>query len=267
MNQTGHTFWDTAGKHALHLGRAIVVKRAPDSVTMSQRQRGNAVLPVTLAALVLLSVHTASQDYTLDPSRSRLEIHVFREGLLKFLGHDHRIVAQHIAGRIHFDQQALERSSVQLTIEAASLKVVDPGVDEEERREIQATMESARVLDVKRFPIIVFASTSIAQVKTTATGYDFILVGTLGLHGVERQIRVPVSVSLESDRIRARGSVDILQSDFNITPIRIGGGTIRVKDKVRITFDLVASLERERVLSTPSLGWVLMMRGISFLVW
>lgn len=232
-------------KRPLHFGETFV-QRAPGSDTMSPRHVGNVIVHVALAALVLLPVRTFSQDYTLDPLRSRLEIHVFREGLLKFLGHDHRIVAQNIAGRVHLDQQALERSSVQLTVEAASLQVVDPGVDEKERREVQTTMESARVLDAKQFPTIVFTSTSIIRVVPTASGYDLTLVGTLRLHGVEKQIRVPVSVSLEPDQIRARGSLDLLQSEFGITPIRAGGGTIRVKDKIRITYDLVASREPRR---------------------
>ncbi|HXF04814.1 MAG TPA: YceI family protein [Blastocatellia bacterium] len=219
------------------------MKRAPGPGTMSPRHVGSVVVHVALAALMLLPVRAFSQDYALDPSRSRLEIHVFREGLLKFLGHDHHIVAQNITGRIHLEEQALERSSVQLTVEAASLKVVDPGVDEKERQEVQTTMESARVLDVKKFPTIVFTSTSIMRVTPTGAGYDLTLVGTLHLHGVEKQIRVPVSVILEPDQIRARGSVDILQSEFGITPIRIGGGTIRVKDKIRITYDIVAPRE------------------------
>lgn len=214
---------------------------------MSPRHVGDVVVPVALAALALLPVGAVSQDYTLDPLRSRLDIHVFREGVLKFLGHEHHIVAQNITGRIHLDQQALERSSVELTVEAPSLKVMDPGLSEKQRREVQATMESDRVLDVKRFPTIVFTSTAITAVRATATGYDLAVVGRLHLHGVEKQIRVPVSVSLEPDQVRARGSVDILQSEFNITPIRVGGGTIRVKDRVRIAYDLVASRQRHEM--------------------
>lgn len=181
-----------------------------------------------------------AEDYLLDASRSRLEIQVFREGVLKFLGHDHRIVAQNLSGTIHLVRDALERSSVQLVVEAASLTVVDPGVDEKERRDVQAMMESARVLDVKRFPTIAFVSTAITDAHSTADGYDLRVIGTLRLHGVEKQIGVPARVVFQADQMRVRGTVDIRQSDFNITPLRIGGGTVKVKDALRIAFDLVA---------------------------
>jgi hypothetical protein len=33
----------------------------------------------------------------------------------------------------------------------------------------------------------------------------------------------------------------LLQTDFGITPIKIGGGAVKVKNKVRVRFDVVAS--------------------------
>lgn len=38
---------------------------------------------------------------------------------------------------------------------------------------------------------------------------------------------------------RYRGSATIKQADFGIKPISIGGGTIKVKDEVKIDFDIV----------------------------
>ena len=37
-----------------------------------------------------------------------------------------------------------------------------------------------------------------------------------------------------------RGEVSLLHTDFGIIPIRVGGGTVKVKDKIRIRFDVVA---------------------------
>ncbi len=36
------------------------------------------------------------------------------------------------------------------------------------------------------------------------------------------------------------GSATVRQSDFGMTPIRIAGGTVQVKDDVKIDFDIVA---------------------------
>ncbi len=198
-------------------------------------------LQLLLASLMVApALLQASGDYTIDSSKSKLEIHVGREGLFKFLGHDHLIAAKSFSGSIHLDQGALERSSVRFRIEANSLVVLDPGVDEKERREVQTTMEGPKVLDVKQFPTIAFASTAITQTKRTNDGYELSVTGTLILHGVEKRISFPARVSFEGDQMRAQGAVEILQTDFKITPIRVGGGTVKVKDKLKITFDMLA---------------------------
>jgi hypothetical protein len=46
-----------------------------------------------------------------------------------------------------------------------------------------------------------------------------------------------VLVSLESGHYR--GSASFKQSEFGITPIRIAGGTVKVKDELKIEFDIV----------------------------
>ena len=61
--------------------------------------------------------------------------------------------------------------------------------------------------------------------------------GDLTLHGKKQP--VTVEVSLESGHYR--GSASIKQSDFGIEPIRIAGGTVKVKDELKIEFDIVPS--------------------------
>jgi hypothetical protein len=39
---------------------------------------------------------------------------------------------------------------------------------------------------------------------------------------------------------RYRGRVAVKQRDFGINPISIAGGTVKVKDEIRIEFDIVA---------------------------
>jgi hypothetical protein len=36
-----------------------------------------------------------------------------------------------------------------------------------------------------------------------------------------------------------RGSVPLKQTDFGITPVRIAGGAVKVKDEIKIEFDIV----------------------------
>jgi hypothetical protein len=60
--------------------------------------------------------------------------------------------------------------------------------------------------------------------------------GNLNLHGKNQA--VVVLVALEGGHYR--GSASFKQSSFGIDPIRIAGGAVKVKDEVKIEFDIVA---------------------------
>jgi polyisoprenoid-binding protein YceI len=66
------------------------------------------------------------------------------------------------------------------------------------------------------------------------------LEGRLTLHGVEKPINLQIRLITRGRELRAEGEVSLLQSDFGISPIRVGGGTVKVKDNIRIRFDVVA---------------------------
>jgi polyisoprenoid-binding protein YceI len=50
------------------------------------------------------------------------------------------------------------------------------------------------------------------------------LEGRLTLHGVEKPINLQIRLTTRGRELRAEGDVSLLQSDFGITPIRVGGG-------------------------------------------
>ncbi len=61
--------------------------------------------------------------------------------------------------------------------------------------------------------------------------------GELALHG---QIR-PMAVNVSLENGRYKGSATLRQSDFGIVPISIVGGTVRVKDEVKVDFDIAVA--------------------------
>lgn len=123
--------------------------------------------------------------------------------------------------------------SVDLRVAARQLRVFDPEASEKTRAQIQETMDSDKVLDVTRFPDISFQSTAV-EVR----GSDHWLVrGTLALHGKERPIAVDVTLKDE----RYRGSATLRQTDFGITPVTVAGGTVKVKDEVKIEFEIAVT--------------------------
>lgn len=91
-------------------------------------------------------------------------------------------------------------------------------------------MLGPEVLDAARFPQIKFEST---RVEHAGPG-RLVVHGQLSLHGLTRPVVVNVSV----EDLRYEGTSTFKQRDFGITPISIAGGTIKVKDELRIEFDI-----------------------------
>jgi polyisoprenoid-binding protein YceI len=186
----------------------------------------------------------ARSAYAISVPKSTLQICVYKEGLFKAFGHDHLISASMLSGRVLFNKETLEDSSVDLTVETASLRVIDPGESDEDRQKVQSTMVGKSVLDMEKFPVIRFSSTRLMEGKKAAAGWDVTLEGSLALHGVEKPVSLPLHLSEKDGELRAVGEVSILQTDFGITPIKVGGGAVKVKNKIRIRFDVVASKSR-----------------------
>src|SRR5258708_35354803 len=168
-----------------------------------------------------------AQRQAIDANRSSLTIRVFKSGMFSAFGHDHEIKARIDEGGI--DSSA--NPSVQLRLDARKMRVLDPDISAGNRAEIEHTMEGTAVLDVAHFPEISYRSTAIT--KTGDAHWE--VRGHLNLHG-KNQL-VVVAVSLEGGRYR--GSASFKQSHFGINPIRIAGGTVKVKDEVNIEFDIV----------------------------
>ena len=196
------------------------------------------------AALLLAALGSTAQDkstYSIVGAQSKLEIHVSKEGAFKAFGHDHLIAAKEISGEARFDAGKIEDSSVHLQIATKSLGVVDPGESEKDRKDVQATMVGEKVLDVAKFPDITFTSSEISAAKKSAQGWDLTISGKLKLHGVEKTVSFPLHVQTEDPQLRGVGEISILQTDYGITPVKVGGGTVKVKDKLKITFTIVAT--------------------------
>lgn len=196
---------------------------------------------VVVAWLVALGAGISSDQrrLTVDPASSQITIQVGRSGIFGFAGHDHEVVGPIGSGEIALDSSTLARSSVTLTIPTRALKVTGKGEPKKDVAEVQRAMEQD-VLDVARHPTIRFDS---RQVKVTAPSEStpsLAITGDLTLHGATRSITVPVQVRLDGRTLTATGTVTIRQTAFGIKPVTAGGGTVKVKDELRVTFRIVA---------------------------
>lgn len=194
-------------------------------------------------ALLAIATATHAQEkanYSVDAARSKIVINVSKEGAFKAFGHDHVVDAKEISGQVQFDPQRIQESTVRLRIPTKAITVVDPGESDKDRHEVQATMEGEKVLNVAKFPEITFTSSSVSAPKKTSEGWELTLAGKLKLHGVEKQVTLPLHVHADNGEVRAEGDLSILQTDYEITPVKVGGGTVKVKDKLKMTFNIIA---------------------------
>jgi polyisoprenoid-binding protein YceI len=181
-----------------------------------------AVIAAT-AALAAVTVNAAP----IDVQRSKLTVFVYKAGLFSALADNHVINAPIASGTI----ATTPAPTIELVVNAAELVPLDPDLDQSKRAEVRTRMLGAEVLDTSRFLTIKFVSTAIE-----AAGSDqWKVSGSLTIHGVTKTVTFPVA---RSDG-RYRGETRIRQTDFGIKPIRIAGGTVSVKDELKIEFDIV----------------------------
>jgi polyisoprenoid-binding protein YceI len=196
------------------------------------------------ASLLLITAGTLAEEkpnYSVDAAHSRVEINVYKEGVFKAFGHDHVVAAKEVSGQVQFDAEKIEQSTVSLKIPTKSITAIDPGESEKDRHDVQATMEGEKVLDVAKFPEITFVSSGVSAVKRTPGGWELTLSGKLSLHGVGKPVSFPLRVHADAKELRGEGEVAILQTDYGITPVKVGGGSVKVKDRLKITFNIVAA--------------------------
>lgn len=182
----------------------------------------NAILCLFLAA----SVPAAAQTVPIDTGRSSASVHVQKSGLFSAFAHNHVIQAPITSGQLD-----AERRIAELTFSTKEMKVLDEGIKDSERAEIDQTMKSDKVLDAQRYPEVKFVSRAI----TPQDGGRYQVRGDLTLHGVTK----PVELAMTLSHDRYTGSINLKQTDFGITPVSIAGGTVKVKDVVEIKFEIV----------------------------
>ena len=179
-------------------------------------------------ALVIsvLTRECVAQTRPIDPQRSVLTIHVFKSGVFSGFADNHEIRAPITSGSV---DEAAKR--VDFVVDSRKLVVLDPNLPSDKRQKVQERMLGPEVLDSSQFHEIRFQANSIKQEAPDR----FLVSGSLSLHGQTRSLSLHVSRSGD----HFRGETALKQRDFGITPITIAGGTVKVKDQLKIEFDVV----------------------------
>lgn len=180
----------------------------------------------------------SAATYKIDAGQSRFMVKAFAGGFLSALAHDHNIAISDFSGDAQFTFGTVEPASLRLKIRSGSLAVTDK-VSASDRQKIEATMRD-EVLEIGKYPEIVFVSTSVSAARTGEGQYQAKIAGELTLHGVSRPVTITAQLEFGDSVLRARGGFSLKQSSFGIKPVSVAGGTIKVKDELKFTFDIVA---------------------------
>jgi len=145
---------------------------------------------------------------------------VGKTGLFSAAGHEHSVSAPISNGAISIGERR-----VWFEIESARMTVLD----EKDRDAIQSTMQN-KVLESSTFPVIRFESSSVQN----AGGGKLTVVGNLTLHGRTKSI----VVSVREEGGEYLGETQVKQTDFGIEPVSAAGGTIKIKNELKVEFKI-----------------------------
>lgn len=201
----------------------------PESIDQRSSAEPRAATEVATASAV---------RYVIDARISRFTARVSASGMLSAFGHSPTIAIRDFSGEARFIPDKLESASLHVTVKAASLAVTDD-ISDKDRRDIEREMQD-NVLESAKYPEIVYDCSRVT-VNDPANGqYSITLNGNLTLHGATNSLKIPARVAVTGDMLRAFGEFSLRQSDYNIKLVSAIGGGLKVKDEVKLSFDIVA---------------------------
>jgi polyisoprenoid-binding protein YceI len=195
-----------------------------DARSRSTRQR---VLLLAILIAASASFSSGATQQQIDTQLSTITVRVFKTGLFRGFGDNHEILGTVKSGSINETDPA----EVHIAVSAQNLRVVDSDASAHDRAQVQMRMLGPEVLDAGRFQEIRFDS----EKAELAPSGNWLVHGRLTLHGQTRAL----TVSVIREQGHYRGSATLKQTDFGISPISIAGGAVKVKDELKIDFDIV----------------------------
>lgn len=147
-------------------------------------------------------------------------------------------VTKDIEGTIYLTADGFDldpANETKITVQVTNLKT------SEERRDSRVR----DALNVTEFPTATFVATSVSGLDTTIPPEQertFQLTGQMTLHGVTKEVTWEVKARREGNIMTALATLEMLYSDFDITPPNIAG-FVSVEDDVILQMDIVATSE------------------------
>ena len=107
--------------------------------------------------------------------------------------------------------------------------------------EAEEASGAMHVLSSARPDVLIYECPRVSSVQKMGEGsFTAVLNGELTLHGVTLNRAISARVTLKGDTLRAAGEFSIQQRDYEIRPVSAAGGTVKLKDELKLSFDIAA---------------------------
>lgn len=176
--------------------------------------------------------------YQLDARQSKFIAHALTGGPLWFMGHEHLVAVREFTGHAELTPDSIIPASLQIIANAGSMVETSDVFTEQQKQIINKELREI-VLEPAKYPDIIFRSTNVSGKETGSKQYDLKITGDLTLHGVTRQITIPTQVTVTDNELRAVGKFSVRRSDFKVKATSAVHGLVRVRNRVKFTFDIV----------------------------
>jgi polyisoprenoid-binding protein YceI len=143
-----------------------------------------------------------------------------------------------VTGTADLMEGTLDQAIMCASVTADSLSV-ENDISDKDRKEMQRAM-SQEVLEAGKFPNISYECSQVSGNMTGEGQFAFVLEGDLTLHGVTRSQPISGRAFVTGDLLRASGEFALRLSDYKIAPVSAVGGGLKLKDELKISFDVVA---------------------------
>ena len=181
---------------------------------------------------------SARVRYEMDANVSQFTVHAFASGLAAVVAHNPKFAIRDFSGEAEFVPGTLAEASIRMKIKASSLELQDE-VSEYDLHEIKR-VAFQEVLEISKFPEIVYESSQVTVNRLSENLFAASITGSLGLHGVKNRVDFTAQVVVGEDTLRGYGNFAVKQSDFGIATASIAGGTLKMKDELKLAFFIVA---------------------------
>jgi len=186
-------------------------------------------ITATLAAVLAVAGHAATSTWQVDPNHSAAQFAVRHLGLSTVRG-----AFTKLSGTVQLDDQDISKSTVEVTIDAAS---VDTRVADRDK-----DLRSDHFFDVAKYPTITFKSKKVEQ----AGAGKLKVTGDLTIHGITKEVVLGVdglSPAVKdpwgNQRAAASATTKINRQDFGVKwNATMDNGGVVVGDDVNITIDV-----------------------------